>query len=277
MTPNEVLAKHGSSFHLASRFLRPADARDIAVLYAVCRLIDDLADEQTGRGEQLEALVQGLRAGTAEMVPVTGFAEMTQRRELDLTPLVTLAEMAWQESRHPPQLADESELLDYCYAVAGTVGEMMCPLLGADPIKGREAAVSLGIAMQLTNIARDVLEDARRGRRYLPADWVGGLSPEAIAEARPINREPVRGAIRRLVALGETHYARAETGFRLIPLRNRQAIRIAARLYRAIGLRVVERGCRYWEGRVSLDHRERARLALGTLAGLGRQPAAQDA
>jgi len=76
----------------------------------------------------------------------------------------------------------------------------------------------------------------------------------------------VRSAIRRVVDLAETHYARAETGMALIPLRNRMAIRVAARLYRAIGLRVRDNGCRYWEGRVSLSHRERRRLALHTVA-----------
>ncbi len=277
MTPAEVLARHGSSFHLASRFLRPADARDIAILYAACRLIDDLADEETGRADDISTALEGMRRGNPEAVPVEGFADMVQRRQLDLGPLVQLAEMAWHESRTPTLITNESELRDYCYAVAGTVGELMCPLLGADAERGREAAVALGTAMQLTNIARDVLEDARQGRRYLPGEWVGGLSPDAIAEARPINREPVRGAIRRLVDLGETHYTQAEAGFRLIPLRNRQAIRVAARLYRAIGLRVVEQGCRYWEGRVSLGHRERARLAFGTLAGIARPAAPRNA
>ena len=265
MTPSEVLARHGSSFHMAARVLRRQDAADIAILYAACRLIDDLADEQTGQAGRIHTILEALRNGEPEAVPIEGFAEMSQRRQLALKPLATLAEMAWKEAKAPQQIADEDALINYCYAVAGTVGEMMCPLLGADPMRGREAAIALGIGMQLTNISRDVLEDAEQGRRYLPGTWVGDISPALIAEARPINREPVRSAIRRTVDLAETYYKQAESGFSLIPFRNRQAIRVATGLYRAIGLRVVERGCRYWEGRVSLDQGERARLALTTL------------
>lgn len=276
MNPRDVLARHASSFHMASRLLRPADAADVAVLYAVCRLIDDIADESANGAGRIEDFIQALEAGQPERIPVDGFGEMLQRRALAVDPLVTLARTAAKEADAGCLIDSERELLDYCYGVAGTVGELMCPLLGADPVRGREAAVSLGIAMQLTNIARDVLEDARRGRRYLPGEWLGHVSPEAIAAARPIHREPVRSAIRRVVDLAETRYAMAETGMALIPLRNRMAIRVAARLYRAIGLRVRDGGCRYWEGRVSLSHRERRRLALHTVARPRMEPRAGD-
>lgn len=276
MKPGEVLARHGSSFHLASRFLRPADAADVTTLYAVCRLIDDLADERFDESATLKGFIDALEQRDFAAIPVEGFDELVERRQLDVQPLITLARTAWEEAATPRIITDESTLIDYCYGVAGTVGELMCPLIGADAERGREAAIALGIGMQLTNIARDVLEDARAGRRYLPGTWVGDLSPAAIAEARPIHREPVRAAIRQTVALAESHYQAAESGLALIPLRNRQAIRIAARLYRAIGLRVRDQGCRYWEGRVSLTSRERARLAFGTLAGLARRPDPQD-
>jgi len=268
MTPREVLARHGSSFYTASRLLRSEDARDIATLYAVCRLVDDLADEHNDAGDRIKPLLQALEARTPEAIPVDGFAEMVHRRDLDLEPLRVLAANALQESADNRLIADEAELLDYCYAVAGTVGEIMCPLLGADPDKGREAAIALGTAMQLTNIARDVQEDAEQGRRYLPGEWLGDLSPATIAAARPIHREPVRGAIRRVVELAETQYAIGESGLGLIPFRNRQAIRVATQLYRAIGLRVVDQGCEYWRGRVSLTARERATLAVQTVGGL---------
>ncbi|MDR9480694.1 MAG: phytoene/squalene synthase family protein [Spiribacter sp.] len=271
MTPREVLAKHASSFHLASRFLRPADAHDITILYALCRLIDDLADEQHGQTHQITQLMQALRERDLAVIPVAGFAEMAERRELDLAPLITLAQTAADESKTAPLLDSEAQLVDYCYGVAGTVGELMCPLIGADRQRGRPAAIALGIAMQLTNIARDVLEDAQRARRYLPGDWLNGLSPAAIAAAQPDERERVREAIARTVDLAEHYYTQAEPGLALIPARNRHAIRIAARLYRAIGLRVKAQGCRYWEGRVSLNARERAKLALVTLSGLGEK------
>ncbi len=145
----------------------------------------------------------------------------------------------------------------------------MCPLIGANEASARGPATALGIGMQLTNIARDVLEDAQRGRRYLPGTWVAHLSAQTIAEARSDDLELVQRAIGKTVRLAESYYCRADENMSLIPFRNRQAIRIAARLYRAIGLRVLDQGCRYWEGRVSLSSRERISLALRTLFGPG--------
>ncbi len=276
MNPRDILARHASSFHLAARFLRPGDAEDITLLYAVCRHIDDLADEQHGEHAQIRALIDAFAGQRLDKIPIAGFAEMVERRQLMLAPLITLAETAHAESITPPLIADQQALITYCYGVAGTVGELMCPLIGADPKRGRDAAVALGIAMQLTNIARDVLEDARRGRRYLPGEWVNAQTPAEIAAGAPGDRDIVSAAITQTLALAESHYAQAESGFALIPARNRRAIQVAARLYRAIGVRVQAKGCRYWEGRVSLTALQRARLATATLSGLARKPGVWD-
>ena len=265
MKPREVLARHGSSFHMASRLLRRDDANDVATLYAVCRLIDDIADESANGAGRIDTYIEALDAANLNAIPVDGFQAMVERREMRLEPLVVLARTAAHEARYGRLIESESELIDYCYGVAGTVGELMCPLLGADPVRGRDAAVALGIGMQLTNIARDVLEDAQRGRRYLPAEWIDQRTPVVIAAAEVADRPSIQAAIGRLVDRAELEYAHAETGFALIPWRNRIAIRVAARLYRAIGLRVRNGGCRYWEGRTSLSHRDRRRLALRTL------------
>ncbi len=276
MTPRNILAHHGSSFYLASRFLKKQDRRDATTLYAVCRLIDDLADEHEDESAAIQQLIAALESRHLEAFPVDGFAEMVVRRRLDLAPLVTLAKTAWREAASPLTIADEAALLDYCYGVAGTVGELMCPLIGADAKAGREPAMALGMGMQLTNIARDVFEDAGNARRYLPGTWVNQLAAETIAEAHPDNRQPVQDAIRRAIDLAETYYHQADVGMALIPARNRRAIRIAARLYRAIGLRVRDQGCRYWEGRVSLSSGERMRLAVTTLSGFHHLPQPQD-
>ncbi len=265
MKPREVLARHGSSFHTASRLLRRQDADDVATLYAVCRLIDDIADESANGAERIDRFAEALTRNRPDEIPVEGFEALVRRRQMSLAPLAVLARTAAHEAREGRLIETETELLDYCYGVAGTVGELMCPLLGADPVRGRDAAVALGIGMQLTNIARDVLEDAQRGRRYLPADWVGYRSPAVIANAAVTDRAAIQTAIARVIERAESEYARAETGFMLIPWRNRLSIRVAARLYRAIGLRVRSNGCRYWEGRTSLSHDQRRRLAVRTL------------
>jgi phytoene synthase len=240
---------------------------DIARLYAACRLIDDWADEVDDRAQDLSDLLKALQSDHPERVPVTGFAEMVQRRALDLTPLAHLAQMALQEARTPTVIATESELLEYCYAVAGTVGELMCPLLGAHSPEARAPAIALGIAMQLTNIARDVMEDAQMGRCYVPADWIDHLSPTDVAQADPCHQPLLQGAIARLIQMAETHYELGRAGLPLLPWRNRQAIRVAAELYRHIGLKLHAKEYRYWEGRVYLTSQQRLITTSKTLLG----------
>lgn len=271
--PTRLLARHASSFHVASRLLRRRDARDIATLYAFCRHVDDLADLATGARHELDELHAALSGDAEDPAVLAPVRELARRRGLDLAPLLTLVETVRGDATHPVRIADQADLTGYCYGVAGTVGELMCPLLGADPARAREPAVALGIAMQMTNIARDVLEDARCGRRYLPGAWVGGLEPAEIADGSPAARARVPAAVRRLVALADTYYGLAENGMRLLPKRNRAAIRVAATLYRAIGTRLAGRGGDYLAGRTRLGDGERYWLAAASLLGLRARPA----
>jgi phytoene synthase len=110
----------------------------------------------------------------------------------------------------------------------------MAPILGADHHRAGEAAIHLGVAMQMTNIARDVLEDARNGRRYVPGCWVEQRTAHEIVGSIA-SRQQVSAAIARLLALADHYYASAAQGFPLIPAPARRAIQIAAAIYREIG------------------------------------------
>jgi 15-cis-phytoene synthase len=139
----------------------------------------------------------------------------------------------------PVRIADEAGLLRYAYGAAGTVGIMMCAVLDVRDAQALPFAVDLGIAMQLTNIARDVAEDAARDRIYLPAEWLPpDYGPDAIARSP----EPAFAAIDRVLVLAGRHYRSAEGGFRHLPASARTAIRAAARLYEAIGPVVLRAG-----------------------------------
>jgi phytoene synthase len=128
----------------------------------------------------------------------------------------------------------------------------MTPILGAWGPDARRAAIHLGIAMQMTNIARDVLEDAQNGRRYLPGSWVNHLSAHAI-ESSASAREPVAHAVGRLLDLADLYYASAATGFALIPAHTRKGIEIAATVYRQIGVKLRRRHLAWWQGRVRVS------------------------
>ena len=128
------------------------------------------------------------------------------------------------------EINNETDLLRYCHAVAGTVGVMSKQILQCSNPQATYYAIDLGIAMQLTNIARDVLEDAKNSRRYIPESWLN-LEPLEIAKMNNDKRPMVSEAINRLVKLADVYYESAMTGIYHIPWRSRIAIVIALRLY----------------------------------------------
>ncbi len=266
-TAHDTLSHHGRTFALASRFLPPASRNDAAVLYALCRTIDDLADEAPDplrARRDLEALLVYLRART-EGGPtddldgalgqvgiaalVDAWVDVADRRRIPLYPLEALVAGVLTDTG-PVRVADDRELATYCYRVAGTVGLLMCGVLDVHDPEALPLAVDLGVGMQLTNICRDVLEDAGRGRVYLPADRLAaaGTSPEAIL-AGVADPDAVAVVVSDLLAEADARYARGEHGLAYLPWRCRYAIRGAARMYRAIGIRLQRAGANPLTGR----------------------------
>ena len=161
----------------------------------------------------------------------------------------------------------EAELLRYCHAVAGTVGLMMCRVLNCKDQRADSFAIDLGIAMQLTNIARDVLEDAKMERRYLPASWIN-VPASKISASNVACRASVASAIERVLDLAEEYYASALVGIRLLPFRSRFSISVALRIYRQIGVLLQRRHLRWWDGRIYVPASEKVLLTLRSLLDL---------
>lgn len=230
------------SFHAASRVL-PARVRDPALaLYAFCRVADDEVDE----GQDKCAAVLRLRdrldliyAGRPRNAPSDrAFAAVVNDFEMPRAlPEALLEGLAWDSLSR--RYANLSELKDYSARVASSVGAMMCVLMGAREADVLARACDLGLAMQLTNIARDVGEDARAGRLFLPLDWLAqdGIDPEAFLSA-PTPTPAIRRATARLLDHADRLYWRAATGVRRLPLDCRAGILSAAHVYRAIGSEV---------------------------------------
>lgn len=274
MTPQAVMNHHAKSFSWAARFLSPSARKDAALLYAFARTADDYADEERlgTAAERLQYLtdmrLQALAAAlpdasltSSSLASATG--HMLRNYAVPEAVLACFMD-SLQADAEPRTVVSQQELLRFAYGVAGTVGQMMRPLLGASAAADAYA-ISLGVAMQLTNIARDVVEDAQRGRCYIPAEW--GVSSAMMAA--PINgcqRAHAFDALRKLLALADDFYAYAQSGIQAIPAANRSAILIAAALYQAIGHKIVRRGPdRYWQGRTSLGSTEKTWLIARTL------------
>ena len=154
------------------------------------------------------------------------------------------------------------DLLAYAFGVAGTVGLMMAHVLRAEPA-GYRAAVALGMAMQLSNIVRDIAEDLQQSRVYLPSDWVtASCVRDALQCGDGVSVRNVRRATVRVVDLAETLYETAFDGIWSLPGRIRWSILAAARCYREIGLAVVRRGELSWTERVVISSRRKLWLIV---------------
>lgn len=243
----EQLRVGSRSFHAAA-YLLPACFREPAsALYAFCRIADDAIDGVPDPQRVLPALhrrLDALYAGrplncSADRALATVVAQQGIPREL----LDALLEgFAWDAQGR--RYGDFGEVLDYAARVAGTVGAMMALLMGVrrDDVLAR--ACDLGVAMQLTNIARDVGEDARAGRLYLPEDWLlaAGVDSEAFL-ARPEFSPALGHVIERMLGEADTLYRRADSGIAQLPLRCRPAMYAARLLYAEIGREIRRRRC----------------------------------
>ncbi len=256
VAPRAAIERHSKSFALASRLLPARAARDAALLYAWCRRVDDAIDESDG-GSSLEAL-ERLRSELSSLYsgPEPAEPELTEIRKVLHTtgiprqyPAELLAGMEMDVAQHRYHGCDE--LLWYCYRVAASVGLMMCHVLGVSSPAALRPAAHLGLAMQLTNVCRDVAEDWQRGRLYLPDELLrrhgaGGLARELGGPFPEAATGACRRAIRELLELAERYYASSDRGLEYLSLRSALAVNAARRIYSAIGPELARNG---WDPR----------------------------
>ena len=243
----EAIRTGSLSFHSASRLL-PATVRDPALaLYAFCRLADDAVDEGDAKaaavlslGERLDAAY----AGRPRNAPADrAFAAIVEEFDMPrVLPEALLEGLAWDARGDRYQSL--SGVRDYSARVASAVGAMMCVLMRVRDADALARAADLGVAMQLTNIARDVGEDARAGRLYLPQDWFdqAGVDPDAFLHD-PQPSEAIRDMVRRLLREARRLYLRSEAGIARLPMGARPGIWAARLIYDGIGREVVAAGC----------------------------------
>ena len=234
------------SFHAASKLL-PKSVRDPSLaLYAFCRLADDEVDE----GDRKTAAVLRLRdrldlayEGRPENAPEDrAFAAIVDEFDMPRAlPEALLEGLAWDAMER--RYATLSDVRSYSARVASAVGAMMCVLMRVRDTDALARACDLGVAMQLTNIARDVGEDARAGRIYLPTEWFldAGLDPDAFL-ADPMLSDPIRRMVKRLLDQARQLYLRSQSGINALPLNARTGIWAARLVYDGIGTQVRRNG-----------------------------------
>lgn len=239
----EEAIRHGSlSFHAASRLL-PSRVREPSLaLYAFCRLADDEVDLSTRKQAAVDDLKERLELVYAgrprNAAPDRAFTSVIEQFDMPRAlPDALLEGLAWDAEMR--RYATLSALTDYSARVASAVGVMMCVLMNVRDRHALARAADLGVAMQLTNIARDVGEDALEQRLYLPLEWLehAGIDPDAFLRD-PQGTKAVRTMVKRLLIEAERLYVRSEAGIGALPLSVRPGIFAARFIYAAIGTRV---------------------------------------
>ncbi|HET9428096.1 MAG TPA: phytoene/squalene synthase family protein [Allosphingosinicella sp.] len=251
------------SFRFASRLFDRETRERAWLLYAWCRACDDLVDGQTlghdatrledpmERVKLARTLTDRALAGEEVGVPafdalrvVAAECAIPKRFIDDHLEGFALDAAGWRP-------ADQDDLLRYCYHVAGAVGCMMALVMGVPPEEDDilRRAADLGIAFQLANIARDIVEDDGVGRTYLPADWLAEEGLERSCLSLPQNRPALARLAARLARLAEPYQASARIGASRLPHRSRWAVLTAANVYGDIARKVVARGERAWDSR----------------------------
>ena len=271
-----VLATHARSFRWAGAFLPRAHLDDAAIIYAFCRLVDDTADESpdpVAARRDLEQIGDELEGRRSPRPLLAAARAVLRRSEAGLSAARHLLDGV-SSDLGLVRIADDAALHRYAYQVAGTVGLMMCPVLGVVERDAFPFAVDLGVGMQITNICRDVREDAARGRVYLPAHRLEalGLGPERLVSAATggpdlsaSERSAVSSVVLAMLDEADRYYLSGELGFPFIPWRARLAIRVAGRVYRGIGARLRRRGGDAWAGRAFVPVAGKIGLTLGAL------------
>jgi phytoene synthase len=279
----DSISRGSKSFGAASRLFDPETRERAWLLYAWCRACDDLAD-----GQEMGHGIRVLDDAAERLATIRGRTAAALRGEATGDPAFDGFGLVARECGIPEAFAEaliegfaldaagwrpqsEDDLYRYCYHVAGAVGLMMALVMGVAPGEAAtlDRACDLGLAFQLANIARDIVEDAGAARCYLPADWLTEVGIPTDAVADPTHRERLAILARRLAERAARYEASARGGTPALPWRSAWAVLAAAGIYGDIGREVARRGARAWDERVGTSKAEK----LGWVVRAGWQAA----
>lgn len=264
-----IIKRHSKSFSLASVLLG-AELRDRASgLYAYCRYADDAVDlvpaaEAPRQVQKLRSELDDVYTGRSLRDPIlVELQRLVHETNIPREYPEALLE-GFEHDATGKEYRTLEELHHYCWCVAGSVGAMMCHVLGVRRERALKHGVHLGMAMQLTNIARDVAEDWERGRLYLPRELAPNLHDARNLQSFPhAHVAEAARAVRRLLAEAEVLYASGDLGLRYLSFRSRLAVATARRVYAAIGERILASGADVLAGRAVVPSAEKATHVLG--------------
>ena len=264
---NSILAKKGKTFFWAKFLLKQEHAEDAARLYRFCRYIDDIGDESDDKDQAYQVLskiISEINAGISNDPVINDGLKLFSKKNIDLRVPIELIRGVMSDLQSV-RIASEDQLLIYCYQVAGTVGLMMSKILDVNDERAYAHAIDLGIAMQLTNICRDVTEDAIMQRRYIPGSMCNNPEPDLLINPDKEIKILISKNLSFLLNMADNYYQSGHDGLCFLPLRARMGMAIAAFLYRHIGVKLKNKNYEFWMGRVFVSKASKLKLTAQIL------------
>ena len=262
---SKVMQEHGKSFFWASWFLDKNTANKLFTVYALCRRLDDLVDTSNENSEAKEEIARVISLTNNNQYKET-FKEFKSidthlHPRQDIIIEFLKGQLSDLDFRQPKDLG---QLLKYCYRVAGVVGLMICDVLDIRDSKLRYFAIDFGIAMQLTNICRDIKEDAQIGRIYLPKNETASLKINNFRSPSNTDLIIINSSRDKLIKLADEYYQSGMYGINQLPIKIKRSFRVASNIYQGIGHKILQKRCSFNEQRVYLSKFEKLNLTIKT-------------
>jgi phytoene synthase len=262
---SEFYIKHyGKSFFWAGKFLKKEVFTDCAILYAFCRVADDLVDENKNSKNKINKFIKEYSNKKSKNIIINKFKKIKEKYNIPEKFINDLFYGIKLDTKIV-KIRSKKELIKYSYYVAGTVGAMMAHILNTTHPKAIKHAIDLGVAMQLTNIARDVVADAKLGRIYLPQN----LLSQNIKAKDIVNEsfDPTKlfSAISKIIIMSEKFYKSGNDGIKYLPSSIRYPIFLASSLYQRIGVKIINSNLnKYFNSRIHVGFFEKLFITFKT-------------
>ena len=248
----EIIYKSSKSFFWASRFLSSDTLQKVINIYSFCRIHDDIVDENlelSNAEKKFKKEIEELK----EIIKSYGISD----------DIISELILGINSDIDFKRYKNNKELLRYCYRVAGVVGLMMTKALKIESEEANFYAIDLGIAMQLTNISRDIMQDFNNQRIYLPEDT--GITQETLSIKNDENNRRIKQEVNKILLKSNIYYKSSLNGFRYIPIKSRLSILVALRIYEAIGIKIKRSGTKFLEENIYIKIHEKFFIVLKTL------------
>ena len=253
---------HGKSFYWAGRFLEKEVFDDCSILYSFCRVVDNLVDTKSNSKNNIKKFIKDYKRKNSKNLVTKKFKIIEAKYKIPKKYIMDLFFGVNLDTK-TVKIKSIKEIIKYSYYVAGTVGAMMSYIFLTSKPKAIKHAINLGIAMQLTNISRDVLKDAHLKRIYIPGNMLNKKIDTKDIIKNDFNKKYLFSVIQKLIILAEKYYKNGNAGIKYLPKKIRFSIFLASCLYRGIGQKILNSNYnKYFIERTYLNFFEKITMTL---------------